>query len=665
VPRRLILFAALTACTPSTSSTAPTSAPRAPPPIHDLEVQRESATAALLERSLRGPDVLLAIRALGRIADPIALSHLNVVLDAPATRAAAARALGSATLLGADNPEAESALLAAWQTTADPTDRIALAEALGRLGTTASLPTLTAALHGGPAELREPAAIALGVLTRRGTPFDDPARAALVALTDVSDSTLQYAVAYALAHEHEPTDRGPTDAATIRLTAARSPETRAVAVMGLTRRKVDPQRARPLFHTALDDRDFRVRTAAVRGLLALADDAATLRLLGWARKSLTAPHAIHPTLELLDHLSRSKLPQKPGETPAWLTHVDLLVRDAESLISDPPTAARIACHGRAVLARAANTRPPFTCPGQPAHLATVLSAESLPDDQLVPLLHAPDPRIRAAAAAAMLAHHSAAPILLDLLADPSPAVVGTLADALTGKDPPAVTDALRAALAARALTELTREAELYTSLTASIAAIKAPVEPCTAGLTHPNFAVRAAARTCVTTLTGADPGPQLPTQSPPRPPHAPSPGPRLHWRLTTNRGVVDIDLDPAAAPWHVAALAANTRAGFYDGLTFHRVVPGFVVQGGDPEGTGWGGPGYTLPSEPTTARFTRGAVGIADAGKDTGGCQFFIMHARAPHLEGRFTWVGEVTRGLDVVDALLVSDTILRAELIP
>ncbi len=626
-------------------------------------MQRASATAALLERSLRGPDVLLAIRALGRVADPIALSHLNVMLDAPATRAAAARALGSARLLGADNPEAESALLAAWQTTAAPTDRIALAEALGRLGTTASLPTLTAALHDGPAELREPAAIALGVLARRGTPFDDPARAALVALADASDSTLQYAVAYALAHEHEPANRETTDAATIRLTAARNPETRAVAVMGLTRRKLDPQRTRPQFHTALGDRDFRVRTAAVRGLLALADDAAIVRLLLWARKSLADPNAIHPTLELLDHLIKSKLPQKPGDQPAWFTHINTLVRDATLL--NTPTAARIACHARAVLARAANDHTPLTCPGQPAHLTTVLSAESLPDAQLGPLLRNSDPRIRAAAAAAMLAHHSAAPVLLDLLADPSPAVVGTLADALTGKDPPVVTDAVRTALAARATAELTREVELYTSLTAAIAAIKAPALPCTAGLTHPNFAVRAAARTCVTTLTGADPGPQIPTQSPPRPPHAPFPGPRLHWRLTTNRGVIDIDLDTAAAPWHVAALAANTRAGFYDGLTFHRVVPGFVVQGGDPEGTGWGGPGYTLPSEPTTARFTRGAVGIADAGKDTGGCQFFIMHARAPHLEGRFTWVGEVTRGQDVVDALLVSDTILRAELLP
>jgi cyclophilin family peptidyl-prolyl cis-trans isomerase len=107
---------------------------------------------------------------------------------------------------------------------------------------------------------------------------------------------------------------------------------------------------------------------------------------------------------------------------------------------------------------------------------------------------------------------------------------------------------------------------------------------------------------------------------------------------------------------------ALTQAGFYDGLQFHRVVPGFVVQGGDPQGTGWGGPGFTLPSEPSDAPFTRGAVGIADAGKDSGGSQFFLMHTRAPHLEGRYTRVGELRRGFEALDALQVGDRILRAE---
>ena len=100
---------------------------------------------------------------------------------------------------------------------------------------------------------------------------------------------------------------------------------------------------------------------------------------------------------------------------------------------------------------------------------------------------------------------------------------------------------------------------------------------------------------------------------------------------------------------------------------FHRVVPDFVVQGGDPTGTGWGGPGFTLPSEISAGLeampidFGAGAIGIADAGKDTGGSQWFAMHAPAPHLEGRYTWVGRVVEGADVIDKLQVGDRIIRA----
>ena len=86
-----------------------------------------------------------------------------------------------------------------------------------------------------------------------------------------------------------------------------------------------------------------------------------------------------------------------------------------------------------------------------------------------------------------------------------------------------------------------------------------------------------------------------------------------------------------------------------------------VVQGGDPGGSGWGGPGLILPGEPSALPFDRGAVGIADAGMDTGGSQIFIMHSRAPHLEGRYTRVGRVITGMAAVDALMVGDRILTS----
>ncbi len=138
-------------------------------------------------------------------------------------------------------------------------------------------------------------------------------------------------------------------------------------------------------------------------------------------------------------------------------------------------------------------------------------------------------------------------------------------------------------------------------------------------------------------------------------------GASVLWTLDTTKGVITIRLDPEVAPWAVAALVDLSRRAYYSDVAWHRVVPGFVVQGGDPSGTGWGGPGFSSPGEASWSTFSRGAVGIADAGLDTGGSQFFIMHRRAAHLEGRYTWVGEVLQGQDVVDRLTTDDRILSA----
>jgi cyclophilin family peptidyl-prolyl cis-trans isomerase len=170
----------------------------------------------------------------------------------------------------------------------------------------------------------------------------------------------------------------------------------------------------------------------------------------------------------------------------------------------------------------------------------------------------------------------------------------------------------------------------------------------------------------VTEATGRDPGPGA---APPLPPPdgvsiRDVAGRTFRWELETTRGTVAIALRGELAPWHVATVRSLTRRGFYDGLVVHRVVPGFVAQGGDPTGTGWGGPGFTLPSEAGDAAYERGAVGFADAGKDTGGSQWFVMHAAAPHLEGRYTVIGRVVAGQDVVDALLVGDRVLRAAIV-
>ena len=138
----------------------------------------------------------------------------------------------------------------------------------------------------------------------------------------------------------------------------------------------------------------------------------------------------------------------------------------------------------------------------------------------------------------------------------------------------------------------------------------------------------------------------------------PSAGLRVHTAI----GVFEIEFAGAPTPIAAANLVSLAKAGYFDGLRFHRLVPGFVTQGGDPHGDGYGGPGWVVPCEWSDLQYQRGTVGMALAGKDTGGSQFFIAHTRLPHLDGRFTVVGHVRIGMEVVDRLLPFEQILRIE---
>ena len=126
------------------------------------------------------------------------------------------------------------------------------------------------------------------------------------------------------------------------------------------------------------------------------------------------------------------------------------------------------------------------------------------------------------------------------------------------------------------------------------------------------------------------------------------------------RGTIEVELAVLDAPLTCDSFTALAGKGFFNGLVIHRVVPNFVVQGGDPRGDGWGGPGYALRSEFSPARYERGTIGIASAGKDTEGSQFFITHSPQPHLDGRYTVVGRVLEGMDVVDRIQAGDWIER-----
>ena len=128
--------------------------------------------------------------------------------------------------------------------------------------------------------------------------------------------------------------------------------------------------------------------------------------------------------------------------------------------------------------------------------------------------------------------------------------------------------------------------------------------------------------------------------------------------IKTNRGDIYILLDTSEAPLTSLNFIHLAKSGFYNGLTFHRVVPDFVIQGGDPRGDGSGGPGYMIREEINRSEFLFGTVGMATSGRDTGGSQFFICLSPQPHLDGRYTAFGRVEEGMDVIQNIEIGDTI-------
>jgi peptidyl-prolyl cis-trans isomerase B (cyclophilin B) len=130
--------------------------------------------------------------------------------------------------------------------------------------------------------------------------------------------------------------------------------------------------------------------------------------------------------------------------------------------------------------------------------------------------------------------------------------------------------------------------------------------------------------------------------------------------IETNRGTIELTLYPQHAPQTVNNFVFLANQGFYDGVKFHRVIGDFMIQTGDPTGTGRGGPGYQFGDEckGNPLKHERGVISMANAGPNTNGSQFFITHSAQPHLNGKHTVFGKVTNGLDVVDAIRQGDTI-------
>jgi cyclophilin family peptidyl-prolyl cis-trans isomerase len=308
-------------------------------------------------------------------------------------------------------------------------------------------------------------------------------------------------------------------------------------------------------------------------------------------------------------------------------------------------------------------------------LAAELS-ERAPDARAAALaaLHDDDSRVRAQTAAA--AGPALAEELRRLLDDPDPFVVAEAATALA-KDAAMASASGQAAertvqrlLAARAKGAGDPASDALAALAQLLGAARGP--PATGdavpvllsllptGSPYVHRSVADALRALgAPPPASAAPAPAIPDET-----AAGLPGetrrPRM-LRLRTTAGDLALELHSAdgEAPLTSAAIAALAARGFYRGLSFHRVVPDFVVQGGDPRGDGDGGPGWALPDEHTPLPFRRGSAGIATNGPETGGSQLFVCHSAQPHLDGRYTVFAELREGEATLDALQVGDEIL------
>ncbi|MCJ7536029.1 MAG: peptidylprolyl isomerase [Anaerolineales bacterium] len=138
-----------------------------------------------------------------------------------------------------------------------------------------------------------------------------------------------------------------------------------------------------------------------------------------------------------------------------------------------------------------------------------------------------------------------------------------------------------------------------------------------------------------------------------------------HVKMETSKGLIEIDLYPEYAPKTVNNFVFLVEQGYYDGVSFHRVINNFVIQGGDPKGTGAGGPGYKFEDEllGNPLKHETNSLSMANAGPNTNGSQFFITHSPQAHLDGKHTVFGKVVKGADVVDAISQGDLMEKVEI--
>lgn len=645
--------------------------------IGELEDRRDLSDGRLEALARQDdPDLRLrALRALGRVQDPATATTLVQALHRrdPASRAEAAFSLG---LLALANPpwsdqvrdEVSRGLVELDGLETESTVREPVLDALGRVATAAALDRLAGHL-GGPLSAR--AALALGYAVKvRSATLPQPTLSGLRDLLRSPTAEVREAAGWALGQAKWADAQQALTAATQDDAA----DVRAVAARALADLPATPESVAAL-ERLLSDAEVRPAVEATRALAKLASPcegpclpAVALGVLevrarrfekGGVSHPLLAlaqagvPAAVRPVLDNIRAALQAVAATRKDSIGQSAANLDCRFA-AEQDRLDGRLSASLQCGAGQVDAVRQRVYGLHALAGARANqvsLAEVARGE----------LANGDARLRLAAVELLeaLKQPSANEALRALVSDQDAVLAAAAAHALGSFG-----DLDSKALVLKRLTALADDAEVLPTFieAASLLGANEAVPRLRGLLESASPAVRLAAAEALSTLTHS---PVQARASVARLAAADDEPRGGSLKVSTNKGVFVISLFTKEAPRTTAHLARLARASFFRGLTFHRVVPGFVVQGGDPRGDGEGGPGYSIRCEINPRRYQRGTVGMALAGKDTGGSQFFVTLAPQPHLDGRYTVVGQVTSGLEVVDELLEGDRMLDVEVLP
>lgn len=633
----------------------------------DARVLPADSLFALLRSS--PPDVrAVAARALGRIGDVRAVAPLTDALEKdirPTVRAEAAFALG---LVGA--AEAAPALVRTLTRETEPLVIGEAALALARLGQPGSTPVLLPLLTQPHPHVREQTLEALALLG------DTTATTALLQATRDPIETVAWRAVYAL-------EKVPDSGSLPRLyelVTANSPRVRAYVARTLGR--IGDRAATPVLAGMLgsSEASWRVRVNAAVALGRLGGEPALLALAPALDDTMF--HVRDAALQAIETAAlalaaRPAVPPAAGyaalDGSAAVGLVESVQRSCANPVVDVRASAYAAlaalCGAQAfdALRAGASDAAPHVAVACVERLPVGGSARALPP-LLGALADAANPRLRVAAAAALgrLGDASAVAALRALVFDDDWVLATTCIESLG-----LLADRASSADIARAFRQRSGQGRADVRLQA-VQSLAALADASWVGLMREALAdddlrLRLAAREALVGLLPDTEAAELPAadslRRDVRPVHrAPAQPPvvaRARARqllLSTDRGDILIDLLGEQAPQTVESFAALAARGFFDGLTFHRVVPNFVVQGGDPLGSGWGDAGYNLRCEYSPLRYEAGVVGVAHSGKDTGGCQLFVTQSDQPHLNARYTIFGRVVEGMDVVERIRIGD---------